>query len=173
MVTTLKDTDKPVVDVPFPSLTFCGTGVHLNNVQRKLILDFKEWRTEKNRNETTKEAIKKDTEDFMHTRFQIKPSQTEREHPVTILDMLDTMITPNVDASFDTNSVRENAIACKESKGNDEDSSSGCSYTCSDPTFTFVGTRCYFVSTELLSHAEAGQFCIGKGASLATISNTT
>ena len=40
VVTTLKDTSKPVADVPFPALTICGSGVHMNNVERKLILDF-------------------------------------------------------------------------------------------------------------------------------------
>ena len=64
----------------------------MSNVERKLILDFKEWRLQENRNETTKETIKKDTEEFMQTRFQIKPSQTEQEHPLNILDILDAML---------------------------------------------------------------------------------
>lgn len=120
VMTTLKDTSKPVADVPFPALTICGSGVHMNNVERKLILDFQEWRLQENRNGTTKDAIKKDTEEFMQTRFQIKPSQTEQEHPLNILDILDTMIAPDVDPFFDANSIRENVIACEEATHDEE-----------------------------------------------------
>ena len=89
VVTTLKDTSKPVTDVPFPALTLCATGVHLNNVEKKLILDFEEWRAKENRNDTTKEAIKKDIEDFMQIRFQIKPSQENKK----ILSTFSTSLT--------------------------------------------------------------------------------
>ena len=134
VVTTMKDTSKPVTDVPFPALTLCGTGVHLNNVEKKLILDFEEWRATENRNDTTKEAIKKDIEDFMQIRFQIKPSQEKRENPVNILDILDTMITPDVEVSLAVNSIRANTIACKQ-VNLDEVDNSECTYTCSGDNF--------------------------------------
>ena len=37
VVTVLKDTTKLVTEVPFPSLTLCGSGVHMNNVEKKLV----------------------------------------------------------------------------------------------------------------------------------------
>ena len=118
MVTILKNTTKLVTEVPFPALTLCSSGLHMNNVEKKLIEDFENWRVEKNRSETKKEAIYRDTEEFMLTRFQIKPRKgknSAREQPISILDILDTMIAPNVDAAVAANSVRENVIACKQS----------------------------------------------------------
>ena len=64
VVTVLKNTAKLVSDVPFPALTICGSGLHMSNVEKKLIKDFDDWRVEKNRNGTTKEAIYKDVEEF-------------------------------------------------------------------------------------------------------------
>ena len=45
MVTVLKNTTKLVTDVPFPALTFCGSGVRMNNVEKKLVKDFRIWQT--------------------------------------------------------------------------------------------------------------------------------
>ena len=78
----------------------------------------------------------------MQTRFQIKPSQTEQEHPLNILDILDTMIAPDVDAFFDANSIRENVIACEETTHNEEENSD-CTYSCSDSGFTLSGRKCF------------------------------
>ena len=83
-MTVLKNTAKLVSDVPFPALTICSSGLHMSNVEKKVIRDFDDWRAEKNRNGTTKEAIYKDTEEFMQTRFQIKPNngnEPDREKP--------------------------------------------------------------------------------------------
>ena len=85
----------------------------MSHVERKLVQDFKDWRAETKRNGTTNKMIKKDLEEFMDTRFQIKPSQTEGEQPLTILDILNMMISPDVDASIAARSVRQNAIACQ------------------------------------------------------------
>ena len=83
VVTILKNTTKLVTDVPFPALTICGSGIHMNNVEKKLTKDFDTWRIGNDRNETNEEAAKKDMEEFMHTRFQIKPSKSEPEELVS------------------------------------------------------------------------------------------
>ena len=88
----------------------------MGNVEKKLVLDFTSWRRERNQNETTKEAIKRDFENFMHARFQIKPSQNASNEPISIIDILDMMIAPDVDDWIAANSVRENALACKQSE---------------------------------------------------------
>ena len=77
----------------------------MSNMEKKLVSDFKGWRAENKRNGTTYEKIKRDLEEFMKTRFQIKPSQREGEQPLTILDILDMMIASDVDASIADNSV--------------------------------------------------------------------
>ena len=174
VVTILKNTTKLVTDVPFPALTICGSGVHMNNVEKKLIRDFDNWREKNNRNETSKEAVYKDTEEFMETRFQIRPNmgkenQSTRDHPISILDILDTMIAPDVDASVAANSVRENVEACKESSESRKDT---CVYQC--PTgFSLSGTKCFHVSSdsERAVYAKAQDNCVLMGAQLATISN--
>ena len=113
VLTALKDTTKPVTDVSFPALTVCGSGVHLNNVEKKLIQDFRDWRALYRKNKTDKEEIKKNMEEFMEERFQIKQSPAGGEQKVNILDILDMMIAPDVDASVAANGVRENEIACR------------------------------------------------------------
>ena len=37
VVTVLENTTKLVADVPFPELTVCGSGLHMNNVEKKLV----------------------------------------------------------------------------------------------------------------------------------------
>ena len=132
MVTTLKDTAKPVTEVPFPALTICASGLHMSNVEAKLTRDFKDWRAENNKNETTKEAISLDAEEFMVEMFQIQPVDSPTEQQITILDILDMMIATNVDASIAVQSVRENALACKKSAQIGEECSD-FTYTCSNP----------------------------------------
>ena len=175
VVTILKNTNKLVTDVPFPALTLCSSGLHMNNVEKKLIEDFENWRVEKNRSETKKDAIYKDTEEFMLTRFQIKPNKGEnsaREQTISILDILDTMIAPNVDAAVAANSVRENVIACQRSTQEREEDSN-CAYSCLDPKFNISDTKCFHVSTAVVNYTNAVTACQGMGAELATISTQT
>ena len=165
----MKDTTKLVTDVPFPALTLCGSGLHMNNVEKKLIEDFRDWQREKMRNQTNKEAIEKDMREFMETRFQIKP----RDQPINILDILDMMISPDVDASLAANGVRENEIACKLfAQGIDDHS--GCSYFCSDPNFSLANSsnQCFHVSTSTDTRRGAKAACQSMGADLASISTT-
>ena len=42
----MKDTTKLVTEVPFPALTLCSSGLHMNNVEKKLVQDFREWRAQ-------------------------------------------------------------------------------------------------------------------------------
>ena len=74
-MTVLKNTAKLVEDVPFPALTFCGSGLHMNNVEKKLVEDFNIWRINNNKNETSETAIYKEVEEFMEERFQIQPKK--------------------------------------------------------------------------------------------------
>ena len=111
VVTTLKNTAKPVAEVPFPAVTICGTGSHMNNVEKKIQENFFQWRKENHRNQTGS-AMLKDVEDYMRETFQIH--NKKGSDPVSILDILDTMIAPNVDASIAANGVRQNALDCQE-----------------------------------------------------------
>ena len=170
----MKDTAKSITEVPFPALTICASGLHMNDVEKKLTKDFEEWRAENNRNETTKEAIDKDVEEFMLQRFQIEPGKSPSEQAISILDILDMMISPDVDASIAASSVRENAIACKKSAPNGEEGE--CSdFTCSDPKFTMLGSKCFYVSEDKADYQKAFDACRALGeperASLAHISN--
>ena len=140
----------------------------MSHVEKKLAQDFEDWRAEAKRNGTTNKAIKKDLEEFMETRFQIKPNKTEGEQLLTILDILDMMIAPDVDATVAANSVRENAVACKraEERGNFDSA-----FTCSDPRFILSGNKCFHVSTAYENYANAVSACQGMGAELAMISS--
>ena len=165
VVTVLKNTTKFVEDVPFPALTLCGSGVHMNNVEKKLVEDFKDWRTQKRKDKASEEQLDKDMKEFMEDRFQIK----ESEKPINILDILDMMIAPDVDASIAANSVRENEIACQQMTKSTSDKSE-CKYSCADANFALMGTKCFFVSSEAAKQPDAVTACRRMGAQLATIS---
>ena len=104
-MTTLKQTAKPVTDLPFPAVTICASGLHMDNVEKKVAENFAKWREENNKKDNNKEAIEKDIKEYMHTAFQIKREAIKSES-VNILDILDTMIAPNVEAAVAVNSVR-------------------------------------------------------------------
>ena len=167
----MKNTDKLITEVPFPALTICSPGLHMNNVEQHLLKGFAIWRLQNKRNGTTKEAIQKDTEEFMQSRFQIEPTESG-EQPIGILDILDTMIAPDVEASVAANGVREHAIACKESAESKKDD---CGYSCSEDDFHLFGNKCFNVrpQTIRLSDYSFGEtLCTWvEGAKLARISN--
>ena len=164
VVTVLKDTARPITEVPFPALTICASGLHMNDLEKKLTKDFKEWRARNHRNKTTKKAVNRDAEDFMLKRFQIDPSNSSNEQPISILDILDMMIAPDVGASIAASSVRENAIACKKSapKG-EENECSDFTYTCTDHRFTLSGTKCFYVSEDKANYPKAFDACRALG----------
>ena len=72
MVTTLKNTARPVTDLPFPAVTICASGLHMGRVEKKLGENFAQWRTKNDRNDNKKETIERDIEEYMRTTFQIQ-----------------------------------------------------------------------------------------------------
>ena len=118
----------------------------MNNVEGQLLKDFDAWRLQNKRNGTTKEAIQKDTEEFMQSRFQIEPTESG-EQPIGILDILDTMIAPDVEASVAANGVREQTVACKESA---ESKTDDCGYSCSEDDFHVFGNKCFNVRPQTI-----------------------
>ena len=69
----MKSTAKLVTDLSFPAVTICSSGLHMDNVERKLMENFSNWRVKNSRNEDNKEAVQKDIKDYMFETFQIKP----------------------------------------------------------------------------------------------------
>ena len=145
-MTTLKETAKPVTDLPFPAVTICSSGFHMGNVEKKIADNFAKWRTQNNRMGNTEEAIEVDIEEYMFTTFQIKSEEATGEKGANILDILDTMIAPKVESSVAANSVRENIFACKGSSGADaRKKRSSCVDTCTNSDFIVVGSNCFKV----------------------------
>ena len=110
VVTTLKNTAKPVTEVPFPAVTICGSGLHMSTVEEKILHNFEVWRNETGRQS---DNIRQDMAAYMETKFQIKPSE-DGTQPANILEILDTMIASDVEASFAVNAVRKNVAACQQ-----------------------------------------------------------
>ena len=99
-------------------LQYMGSAISLtgspnidNYVERKLKEKSALWIADHRRNDT-REALEKDINDYTFAFFQIA---TELK-PVNILDILDTMIAPNVEASVAANGVRENACCMSGGK---------------------------------------------------------
>ena len=106
VITTLKTLVKPVTELAFPAVTICGTGLHLEKVEKILLRNFYAW------NETRDDDgydIAGSAEDqfslYMEEVFQIS------DRNITILEILSTMISPEATA---TNAVRMNEIACSD-----------------------------------------------------------
>ena len=76
VVTTLKNTAKPVTEVQFPAVTICSSGFHMSNVEKKIKLNFKKWRNETGKTSNNEDGINKDMEEYMRTTFQIKTPDT-------------------------------------------------------------------------------------------------
>ena len=51
-------------------MTICGSGFHMDNVEKKVVEDFSNWRKEKGREDLGK--IVEDMADYMEERFLIK-----------------------------------------------------------------------------------------------------
>ena len=170
VVTTLKNTAKPVTEVQFPAITICGSGSHMSHVEKKIKENFLAWRLEEKRKG---EATEEDFEDYMFSTFQIKSDENETD-PANILDILNTMVSPNVDASVAANGLRENAIACEEEQGTstvrkkrDDD----CEYSCANADFNLHGLKCYKWFNTELNYSDAMSACEDRGATLVTIAN--
>ena len=110
MITTLKTTAYPVENIPFPTVTICGAGLHMDNVEKAVAEDFAKWREKNARNRIDREEISEDMDKYMEEVFQI--NNTGSPEAANILDILNTMIASNIDASVGLNGVRENQIAC-------------------------------------------------------------
>jgi hypothetical protein len=106
VITTLVNTAKPVTDLNFPTVTICGDGLYMENVQARLEGSFNAWRL-KGRKSWDASDIGDLMADYMKETFQIE------DKGVNILDILSTMVAPSADASIASNGVRENVQACE------------------------------------------------------------
>ena len=113
VITTLKQTTFPITEVAFPAITICGSGFHMDNVKTALQHNFAKWREEMGRKDVN--LVAKDFAEYMEAKFQITSNRSDGERP-NILDMLDTMIASDAEASVAANGVRQNALACSEGK---------------------------------------------------------
>ena len=113
VVTNLRSTGRPVNQLDFPTVTICGSGLHMAAVEDALKEDFIDWR--KKRGRTEMDNIEEDLTEYMEETYEI-PNE------VNILDILNTMIAPNnAEASLAANAARENFAACKEDHDTDRD----------------------------------------------------
>ena len=103
VITTLKALDKPVTDLTFPAVTICAAGQHMGNVERVLYHNFKKWE------QTQQNTVEEMFGEYLEETFQI------REQGTSILDILNTMISPSDEASG-ANTVRRNVLACSALK---------------------------------------------------------
>ena len=112
MVTTLKNTALPVTALDFPTVTICASGFYMDNVAKAVKDNFAKWREAENR--TDGDNVLQDMLIYMKAKFQIETREDNATNPVNILDILDTMVASNLEASVAANGVRENVLACKE-----------------------------------------------------------
>ena len=112
VVTNMRSNGKLVNELDFPTVTICGSGLHMAGVEEALKEDFKKWIEKRGKAGT--DNIGRDLEEYMEETYQI----TNREW--NILDILNTMIAPNnAESSLGANGARENFAACAGKQKND------------------------------------------------------
>ena len=111
VVTTLKSSSHPIENISFPTITICGSGLNMNNVERAVAESFARWRIETGRNESSEHKISEDMADYMMEAFQINTKSSE---VANILDLLNTFVASDVEETVSQNGVRDNAIHCAE-----------------------------------------------------------
>ena len=112
VITTLKNTAKPVTEIPFPTVTICGSGLYMENVEIALEKSFNRWRLS-NRKSWNSDDLNDLLAEFMEEKFQIT------EKGLTIMDILNTMVSSHdANAVLVSNVVRDNALACDNSAAN-------------------------------------------------------
>ena len=84
VVTNLRSTGRPVSQLDFPTVTICGSGLHMGNVEDALRDDIIKWRQERGKTEV--DTIEEDVSEFMKDIYQI-PSEE-----VNLLDVVNTMV---------------------------------------------------------------------------------
>ena len=89
---------KPVAELTFPAVTICAAGQHMGNVETFLFYNFKKWEKSQPASHVQKTLEAKFAE-YMEDAFQI------REKGMSILEILNTMISPSDDSSG-ANAVR-------------------------------------------------------------------
>ena len=164
VVTTLKNTAKPVTEVPFPTVTICGAGLHMTNVEKKIGDNFVAWRRENKRHEESMEGIEKDMEDYMAQTFQIETGSS-----VNLLDILNTLIAPNTDETLAANAVRENVLACQDSSEKESSPMTQRQKRETSYEWSCQNQRCFYLSSKKASYPEAVNECQSLNAELASI----
>ena len=104
VITTLHTVAKPVTELGFPAITICGAGQHMNIVEKALYQNFIKWKTSQPDDNMSLEKL---FVAFLKEKFQIK------EAGLSIMDILNTMVSPSNEAS-DAISVRKNQITCEK-----------------------------------------------------------
>ena len=72
VVTSLKDPAKPVASLSFPAVTICTSGLDMEAVKDKLLLDFDKWKTMEGKTSLDKEEDKTHLKEYMKMTFEIE-----------------------------------------------------------------------------------------------------
>ena len=158
-VTTLGSSAKPVTEIDFPAITICSQGLNMDAVTRAIELDFQEWRKEQP-NETP------DFKEFLEAKFSMDPAED-----YNLMDILNSLASPNVDATAGQNTARENLIACSEDNSLNPTTSNTLITTISNSAttppsltpFTEVVSRRKRQTSLSCYGTDALGICIGKG----------
>ena len=154
VVTDLKDTNKQVQDLQFPSVTICTEGINMEAVLDSLNQDFSDW--------LLRNGFTEDREPNMETalnRFRLETFSLRPSEDINLQDIVLAFTSSNPDEALFISSITDTMISCKEHEECEEEDHQhqGC---------------CYKVIETELSWSEANQTCAGyQGYSLASVHN--
>ena len=112
VVTSLKDPAKPVAGLSFPAVTICTSGLDMEAVKDKLLLDFDKWKTMEGKTSLDKEKDKTHLREYMKMTFEIEDFGGKN-----IFDILKALSSPDPGRTMNSLSVLDKTIACSKQEG--------------------------------------------------------
>ena len=149
VVTHLKTTNKPVLDLEFPSVTICTEGINMEAVLTALNQDFSSW-LERN-------GVSEDSEEALNT-FLLETFNLDPDTEINLEEIVVAYSSPDPDQSLLINMMTDTMLTCQKSQ------------ECDWADQTFQGS-CYSLRESAVSWAEANSSC-PPGYSLASVHNT-
>ena len=119
VITGLKDIDKSIAGMNFPSVTICPNGLHLNFVEENLIKNYKDWKPSGNRDLTESEEL------YFVNKYLSETFQIMNDTKINIIDILDSLAALN-EQSLTSKMVMKNALACSHKMDEDASHDSKC-----------------------------------------------
>ena len=154
VVTDLKDTNKQVRDLEFPSVTICTEGINMEAVLNTLNQDFSDWLERNGFQEDSEQSSEEGLSTFLLETFNLQPSDE-----ISLQDIVLAYSSTDPDQTLMISSITDMMITCQSSED------------CQAEDYQYQGS-CYKVVDTEVTWTEANYTCpLYGGYTLASVHN--